>query len=542
MASIVRERVFDLRIWQKDAYNALAKKFKTGGKNFLCEATPGGGKTKFALRVVHEFLRSGVCNRVVVVAPTENLKEQWAREANDFAGLQLDPNFSNAMGREANDYHGAVLTYALVGMDKKFVQANNTANSKTFVILDEVHHCGDKEHLTWGNAIAKNFENAVFILSISGTAFRSDDAPIPFVDYDENQTSKADYRYSYEQAIKDNVCRPVFFSSYDGDMKWRVGEQEFEHSFKDSLTPDQVSKRLKTALAANGDWVKSVLKAADDRLNEIRKTHRDAGGLITAATQKHAADIAAVLGKITGVKPPVVISSEGDGNEIINSFRLSNEKWLVSVKMVSEGVDIPRLRVGVYLTNVKAELFFRQFVGRFVRVLQNLQSQDAFVFIPQDRELVKLAESIQEERDHALNEADKSSEPEESNKDLFGNEYTPALKGRFVPLDAQATSNKVISVNIEISNGMKTTTQKAAEADPLYQQKLHLKERINSLARAIAIKEHKRNNNQNAKPEFNLAHKIWIHEKGGKSIELETIDELRRRVHFFEYLINRGQL
>jgi len=541
MPRIIIERVFsETREWQKEAYRAVIDAIKEKKKDFLCVATPGAGKTRFALRVAYELLKKDFCERVVIIAPTDSLKRQWAGTAAVYAGIDIDPDFSNSMGIEASDYHGIAITYALLGQDKKGIHAQNTFNKRTFVIFDEIHHAGD--NLTWGEAVKKGFENAVFRLAISGTAFRSDDNPIPFVTYNEKNMSVADYSYSYERAIRENVCRPVYFSIFDGQMKWKVGDAEFEHSFKDHLEPDQVSKRLKTALDPKGDWIKDVMRAANEKLTEIRRTHHDAAGLVFAATQKHAKEIAKVVGEITGEKAPIVVSDEAGSNETIDDFRNSRDRWLVSVKMVSEGVDIPRLRVGAYFTNIKAELYFRQAVGRFVRVLSHLQWQDAFVFIPRDKDMVKLAESIQEEREHALDDCKNGANGNGAYTDLFGNEYTPALKGRFVPLGSTATDNRIIEVNVTISNGARHTIDKRKpfEESPVFQQKQILRQRLNTLAKIIAkrLALRNRNGNTNIKPDWMYAHKKWK-ESGGKEMKLETIPELEKRLIFYENLLTR---
>lgn len=531
----ITERNFELRDWQQEAFRLVINTAIMGKKDFLCVATPGAGKTKFALTVAHYFLKERYCERVVVVTPSDGLKRQWAYEAANFAGIDLDPDFTNNQGIEVNDFYGVAITYALLGMDKKQAQTQNTFQKKTFVIFDEVHHAG--KSLTWGDAVLKAFENAVFRLAISGTAFRSDDAQIPFITY-ENKISKADYTYSYERAIKENVCRPVYFTIHDGTMKWKVGTDEFEHTFKDNLEPDQVSKRLKTALDPKGNWVKDVLKDANQKLTEIRQTHHNAAGLVFAATQRHAKDLATVIKELTGELPPVVVSSDNDGSEKIQAFKNGNGRWLVSVRMVSEGVDIPRLRVGVYFTIIKAELYFRQAVGRFVRVLKSLQSQDAFVFIPQDKNIVKLAETIQLERDHALDDADRKAGPSDGiNTDLFGNEYTPALQGKFTMLGSEAGDSKTIAVNVEISSGAKhgiDTRRIPQNNHPVYLQKERLRDNINLLAKRYAIKQ--TNGNRNIRPDFKALHKIWI-EKGGKEMHLETIDELNKRLQFYSNLL-----
>jgi superfamily II DNA or RNA helicase len=534
MGRAIGNKVFELRIWQQEAFRSVTAATVQGKKDFLCVATPGSGKTKFALAVAHYFLKEKYCERIVVVTPTDSLKRQWAQEAATFAGLDIDPDFTNAMGAEAVDYHGMVVTYSLLGQDKKQIHKQLTFQKKTFVIFDEIHHAGD--NLSWGNAIRESFDKAVFRLAISGTAFRSDDNPIPFISY-ENRVSIADYTYAYDRAIKENVCRPVYFCLFDGKMKWKVGSEEFESTFKEYLTPDQVSKRLKTAIDAKGNWVRDVISAAEQKLTEIRRSHPTAGAMIFAATQKHAKEIASVVEDITGIKPPVVVSEESDSSDELEAFKNSNARWLVSVKMVSEGVDIPRLRIGVYFTIVKAELFFRQAVGRFVRVLKDLLYQDAFIFIPQDREVVKLAENIQTERDHALDEAERpGTAGADGQKDLFGNDYVPALQGRFIPIGSQATDSKTIAVNVEINGGAKHTidTRKPLEEQPVFMQKHSLREKINALAKRIALQ--RRNGNSNIRPDWEYAHKQYL-TAGGKKMELETVDELINRLNFYQKLL-----
>lgn len=530
MPKIIKDKYFELREWQGEVFREVEKKFAEGKKDFLIVATPGAGKTKAALRIAHEFFLKNRIERLVVITPSTNLTRQWAAESSGFADIDLDPDFSNAQGIETVDFHGASITYALLGQDKKGVQTQNTFAKRTMVIFDEVHHAG--ESLTWGNAVLDAFQNAVFRLAISGTAFRSDDAKIPFITYDETNTSVADYTYSYERSIRENVCRPVYFTIHDGVMKWKVHETEFEHTFKDSLEKDQISKRLKTALDPKGDWIRGVLRSADRKLNELRaRGHANAGGLVFATTQAHAKELAKVVYELSGENPPVVISEDADGAEKINLFKNSKSKWLVSVKMVSEGIDIPRLRVGVYFTIVKAELFFRQAVGRFVRVQKELKEQEAYIFIPQDKDLVRLAETIQEERDHALDEIEKSAGAS-GQDDLFGAGYIPALKGKFTPLGSTATDEKTIAVAVEITSGANFSVdhRKIESENPVYIQREIIKKRLNDYAKKFAL--HQTRGNRSIRPDFKALHKLYI-EAGGKNMDIETIDELKNREKYY---------
>lgn len=71
--------------------------------------------------------------------------------------------------------------------------------------------------------------------------------------------------------------------------------------------------------------------------------------------------------------------------------------------MLSEGVDIPRLRVGVYASNIRASLYFHQFCGRFARVMES-RNERSFIFMPADPELEAIALTIEQYRAHALGE------------------------------------------------------------------------------------------------------------------------------------------
>lgn len=514
---------FQLRTWQAKAKELVKVRINAGKRDFLCVATPGGGKTNLALAFARESLETGYVHRVVIVVPTEHLKKQWAQNAALNFGIDLDPYFKNDAMREAPDYDGVVITYAQLGKDPQ-VHKYNTERASTLAIFDEVHHAGDS--LSWGQGVLIGFENAKFRLEMSGTPFRCDDAKIPFITY-ENDVSKADYEYSYEQAMLDNVCRPVYFPAYDGKMKYKVGMEIFEHSFTDRIEKDLVSKRLKTALATGGGWLRQVISEAHAKLVEIRRgEHPNAGGLIFAINQKHAKDIQKVVHAVTGTIPEIVISEDTDGSRRIEGFTNSYEPWIVCVKMISEGVDIPRLRVGVYATNVKAELFFRQAVGRFVRIIQGIRQQEAHIYIPMDPEITKMAKEIQEEREHSLAEAERTA-----NTDLFGNpisDYIPARQGKFIPLSSEALNATVYQTSVEIGSGAKMSVVQQTE-QTIYEQKKRLKERINSIAKNLALKDAREMRLE--RPDFPRYHRMWI-DNGGKNIELETLPELEKRLNW----------
>ncbi|MDL9936383.1 DEAD/DEAH box helicase [Gordonia sp. ABSL1-1] len=396
-----------LRAWQR---RALTKYLTQKPRDFLAVATPGAGKTTFGLRVARELLDDRTVEQITVVAPTEHLKHQWA-EAAARVGISLDSRFSNAAGQTSSDYHGVVITYAQIAAHPSRHRVR-TENRRTLVILDEIHHGGDAK--SWGEAIREAFDDATRRLALTGTPFRSDDSPIPFVTYEPepggNQRSKADHTYGYANALKDGVVRPVVFLAYSGQASWRTSAgEEFTARLGEPLSAEHTARAWRTALDPHGDWIPAVLAAAHTRLGQLRKSGvPDAGGLVIATDQTTARDYAELLESITGKHPTVVLSDDPKASSRIAEFSASDDEWMVAVRMVSEGVDVPRLAVGVYATSSSTPLFFAQAIGRFVR--SRRPGETASVFLPSVPVLLDLASQMETERDHVLGKPHRESD------------------------------------------------------------------------------------------------------------------------------------
>jgi superfamily II DNA or RNA helicase len=387
-----------LRNWQREAYQQY---FRTTRRDFLLVATPGSGKTAYALTVAAELLARREIAAITVVTPTEHLKHQWA-QASQGLGIALDPAYSNAQGRASADFTGVAVTYAQVAAHPA-LHRQRTQNRPTLVILDEIHHAGDA--LSWGEAIREAFDPAHRRMGLTGTPFRSDANPIPFVTYaeaaDGSRRSSADYVYGYGPALDDGVVRPVIFLAYSGEMRWqtRAGD-EISGTLGAPMTSEQLSQAWRTALDPDGEWVTRVLEAADRRLTEVRRGMPDAAGMVIATDHLSARAYAGLLRRVTGTRPVVVLSDDKSASRKIAQFTESGERWMVAVRMVSEGVDIPRLAVGVYATSIGTALFFAQAVGRFVRVRR--RGETASVFLPSIPSLLGYAAELEAERDHVL--------------------------------------------------------------------------------------------------------------------------------------------
>ncbi|ORW34053.1 hypothetical protein AWB91_00365 [Mycobacterium paraense] len=431
-----------LRGWQR---RALVRYLTAQPRDFLAVATPGSGKTTFALRVAAELLHQRAVEQLTVVVPTEHLKVQWALAAGRH-GLALDPKFSNTNPQTSPEFHGVMVTYAQVAAHPTLHRVR-TEQRKTLVIFDEIHHGGDAK--TWGEAIREAFGDATRRLALTGTPFRSDDSPIPFVEYTSGSDgvlrSRADHTYGYAEALADGVVRPVVFLAYSGEARWRDSAGE-EHAARlgEPLTAEHTARAWRTALDPAGEWMPAVIAAADERLRQKRAHVPDAGGMIIASDRTAARAYAALLTRLTGEKPTVVLSDDPGSSARISEFAESTSRWLVAVRMVSEGVDVPRLSVGIYATSASTPLFFAQAIGRFVR--SRRPGETASIFLPSVPNLLQLASELEAQRNHVLGQPHRDAGDDPLDGDPATRKQTEKTEtdNGFTSLGADAELDQVI--------------------------------------------------------------------------------------------------
>ena len=429
-----------LRGWQR---RALVRYLGAKPRDFLAVATPGAGKTAFALRIAGELLADGTVERFTVVVPTEHLKTQWALAAAR-VGIALDPKFSNSSAQTSSEYHGVVVTYAQVASHPTRHRVR-TENFRTLVVFDEIHHGGDAK--SWGDAIREAYSDATRRLALTGTPFRSDDSAIPFVTYEPDgdglMRSSADHTYGYAEALADGVVRPVVFLAYSGEARWRDSAGE-EHAARlgEPLTAEQTARAWRTALNPAGEWIPAVLQAANTRLSQLREGGMpDAGAMVIASDQTAARAYAAALTKLTGQTPTVVLSDDPGSSARIAEYSGGTSPWLVAVRMVSEGVDVPRLAVGVYATSASTPLFFAQAIGRFVR--SRRPGETASIFLPSVPNLLLLASEMEAQRNHVLGKPHRESQEDDEYVELRKSEPSELDNG-FESLGADAELDQVI--------------------------------------------------------------------------------------------------
>lgn len=432
-----------LRRWQREA---LEKYAADQPKDFLASATPGAGKTTFALTLAERLRSSKIIDQIVVVAPTDHLRTQWARAAEQ-AGIVLDPTLKNANAALPNFVDGYVTTYAQVA-GNPLVHRRRTEIKRTLVILDEVHHAGDG--LSWGDAVSEAFSPATRRLCLTGTPFRTrPEEQIPFVRYEiENDELVCipDYLYSYADALADRVVRPVVFAAYSGVSRWRDSAgQVLAASLSEAGSKKTEDAAWRTALNPKGKWIPHVIAAADARLTDLRDSGMpDAGALMLATDQESAKAYAKIIKQVTGHTAVIAVSEDPQSSKKIARFASGSERWIVAVRQVSEGVDIARLACLLYATSYRTSLFFAQAIGRVVRARGPHES--ATVFLPAVRPLLEHAAAMEAERTRGT----KLRKPQDENHELWDSAASEEADARdgsssIEALDAEAEFAHVLA-------------------------------------------------------------------------------------------------
>ncbi len=528
-----------LRDWQQRALEAM-EHWSEG--SFLISAAPGAGKTRPALEFARTELQRGAIDGLVIVCPTAPLTRQWARAAHSL-GLDLAPDADSP--RAPAGFHGVVVTYARIASTPRAWAAGTRA--RTLVIADEAHHLG--EELAWGESFSEAFGPASRWLLLSGTPFRSDASAIPGVTYDADGMAEPDVSYNYAQAVHDGVCRPVVFVTYDGTLSWRSGEDVIESSFDTVLSSREASRRYRTAISTDlPDGLPRILGEADERLRRLRGGgHPDAGGLVVAADSEHARRIASVLREVTGRAPLVILHQDTKAAAKLAEFTRSSEPWIVAVNMVSEGVDIPRLRVGVYATAAKTPLIFRQIVGRFVRTIGGRHPEPSWLYVPADAVLRDHAANVESELRHMLRQRD----GEDQGAELEELERRATERGDvldFEPLSADVAPQMTLfgpaapaapgsaphagpaaGGNARLAPGNVAPTEVPVKAlareIPLYERRAKLRAQRHRLVSDLARRD------RSGQREINT----WVNrELGIASVEKASIDELQRSIEWLE--------
>jgi superfamily II DNA or RNA helicase len=441
------EQDFAAKIQSQDVYSLVA--------------CPGAGKTTASLKVAKRQLVKGI-KRVVICAHNEEICNQW-RSTGTKLGLDLYCGWRTEHGSQV-DYQGFVVTYQSLATNAEG-HRELCSRYPTLLVIDEAHHIGTD--LPWNAAINRAFEPVRKTLVISGTPFRHDGRLPAFIEHTRDPETgelmrKVDWRYSYRSAVEDQVCREIYFPHFDGETEWisRSGERQSAKISDDELPRHLESERNRAALDAKGDWIRTVFIEANAKLTECRQAGHDrAAGLILASDRNEAHNFERALAETTGERAIVVVSGEPGSSGKIAEFRKSNDRWVIAVKMISEGVDIPRLQVLVYATICQTELNFLQAMGRITRAGEDEEKYLAYAFLPHRKEFLEYAARMREERDAALANirARIPMEPIDAGTRTTGSSMFMPLASSAIPMGVLGSNGNVTPEEIDYARQYKQT-------------------------------------------------------------------------------------
>lgn len=428
-------KMLELRKWQELFFKEPYKFYDKKKKSYLLHAGVGSGKTIASIKAYVEFVKDGF--HVVVCSPSENIRTEWANEFNNM-GYNIDDKYSFRYNYKS-EYHGISITYqSLTYANTGFLISNRIIDEKTILILDEVHHLGDTK--SWGDAVQAMGELAGFVLLLTGTPTRSDNVKIPFAIYeaiteDKKFKLKVDYSYSYADSVRDKICCPITFRAID-----IINENTPDGYLKDCPLHRKI---LNSSLdTKENTWVLDVINNyADKQLDELRERMPDAGGLIVCNSIEDAKNLSNDMPLAT------LVTSDEDNGHQIDEFKKSDDKWIISVRMVSEGVNIPRLRVIVYATNYNTMLFFQQVAGRGVRNRNDNERgtiDHCYFYYPNFEPLVNNATEIEQEISHIVEIQENEFRLPSSNGRTYGN-------GELDHFDVEIGEESIINAGVSMT-------------------------------------------------------------------------------------------
>lgn len=445
---------FKPRQWQEDMLTTFYRWHNTrkagDSRTFTAAVTGGAGKTFGGAMIISSLLSQQFKN-VLVISPSNVIAGQWL---NSLATLDVPA----ALWESDIDYHvtiNFVTTYSMMALyPERFAKM---VKAGTILVFDECHHLADSK--AWGDAAKLVGKNAGYRLMLTGTPFREDDASIPYVTYEQGQLV-SNFSYSYGQALEDGYVRSVYFRAMDGTANWKFDDDVYSSSFQ--YTDDKLAETMRAIVSPKGEWLSAVITHAHEQLTAFRKSAPNAAGIITCIDQSHARQVHRLVQQITHSNPVIAISDDADSDAKIEAFRDSTEQWLVVVRKGGEGLDIPRLRIGIWATNITKQLSFLQFLWRIVRDEGGKSGEHAYFYMPSHPMLLSYANGVREMRLHVI-APDALIRPSVFSP---GDEFKPRGESTFAPISSEAGEMQEFLVgDAPIENPVKLLRQIAEAAN-----------------------------------------------------------------------------
>ena len=434
-----------LRRWQHECIELALERYQSGQSHFLVQATPAAGKTFMTANLANRLLSNGDIDLVLCFSPSSIVASEFSTVLSDITRYSFDGKLG-AKGQSITYQKMAYLDENFWALFKKF---------KVLAVFDEIHHCSgsnDENANKWGKEIIKNIQDkATYTLALTGTPWRSDATAITLSKYCSSKGKiQCDYVYSLVDAIRDNVCRLPKIIAIDND-NIKLTNSNFTKYFSSFGELLSGSSFPYTELIHDENIIINLIKRADKQLNIIRQSNPNAGGLVVASSVEHALKIVEIIQHELNENADIVSYKENCPSEKIKQYTQGTNKWIVSIGMISEGTNIPRLQVCCHLTNIKTELHYRQILGRILRVTHG-ENQEATLFMPAETKLIEYAYRVSEDIPAQMNIV--------SFETIENSTITPSIKDNMISVldstDESDFDDLILSINGSFTNSVLT--------------------------------------------------------------------------------------
>ena len=454
----------DLRGWQKECVQKFEKKMWSDSddplKNrFVINATPASGKTMAAIFLAYLAIQRNLVQRVIIITPGSVVRNGWGTSAAEY-GIEIKYKPTReVMNPLVDGFHGRATTYQQIASMKPDQVAKlrrEIETIPTMLICDEIHHASLEN--SWGTKMINIFEeHAKCIVLLSGTPYRTDKQPLPFLGDNFDIENVTDIKYTYLQGMKDGYLRKIRYMTQDGVFNWDQGNSSYSYvdtdedgkrrpqytkklkdsnSFKRIYTKSDVPKHLKrkkfnfsisTNPECNAVSTKMISRGIR-QLQLLRRKYRKTQGLIVVESTEAAHFALEIFRKeklksiaTKNWRADIAVSANG-GSDKIKTFKDQPEdhQFIIAIKQVSEGVDIPNLAVCVYLSNITTKMFIIQVLGRILRMIRDgeMKNLDECWFISPREDIIdeyvgSMAASVQDLTSELVEPDDEDDEDED---------------------------------------------------------------------------------------------------------------------------------
>lgn len=357
---------------------------ESGQDVFCLYAGTGAGKTKAAAFLAGKLLDTNAIKSIAFICPNHSILEKSVHDFRRYFDIGLTTKVSSVLRDGIPGFsEGYATTYQQLIQEPSLHRRVTQKHAPMLAIFDEIHHLGDKTG--WGDAAVEAFGPCPRVLALTGTPFRSDNRVIPFVHYEDRDDGslrrfRADHSYNLGKCIAHKVCRVPDIVLVTTEVEIRYPFDNGTEILSDNDEAMSIEDAQQVLAASVAPRAKTRLAMLEMGLRtckvEGRKVVVSLGGATKAKTaaiddaRYHITEELKALG-YTSADYEVVVGKDKEARRKIAAFDKSDKWILISIQMVSEGVDIPSLSAMIDLSTITAKQTMVQRLGRILRLREN---------------------------------------------------------------------------------------------------------------------------------------------------------------------------